>query len=42
MCLDITRDVMAMRAAGKTLAQARRVIDQRYHGVPTPTPMPRG
>ena len=42
VCLDITRDVMAMRAAGNSLGDVRKTIDGKYHGTPTPTPYPRG
>jgi hypothetical protein len=42
MCLDITRDVMTMRRAGRPLPDARRMIDGRYRGTPTPTPYPKG
>jgi len=38
--LDITRDVMAMRGAGKPLVEVRKAIDAKYHGMPTPTPYP--
>jgi hypothetical protein len=30
MCLDITRDVMTMRQAGKPLPDVRAAIDARY------------
>jgi hypothetical protein len=33
---------MAMRSAGKPLSEVRKAIDAKYHGVPTPTPYPRG
>jgi hypothetical protein len=33
---------MTMRAAGKPLAEVRKAIDGKYHGVPTPTPYPKG
>jgi len=33
---------MAMRAAGKSLVDVRKTIDGKYHGIPTPTPYPRG
>jgi len=38
--LDITRDVMAMRGAGKPLGEVRKAIDANYRGIPTPTPYP--
>jgi len=31
---------MEMRNAGKSLRQARAVIDAKYRGTPTPTPYP--
>jgi hypothetical protein len=40
--LNITRDVVAMRSAGKSLVDVRKVIDGKYHGMPTPTPYPKG
>jgi hypothetical protein len=33
---------MAMRGAGKPLAEVRKVIDGKYHGISTPTPYPKG
>ena len=41
--MDITRDVMTMHKAGKTLADIRREIDGKYgrSGPPTPTPLPK-
>jgi len=41
VCLDVTRDVTAMRTQGKTLLEVRRAIDAKYHGTPTPTPDPK-
>ncbi len=40
--MDITRDVMRMKAEGKSLAQIRATIDATYlkFGLPTPTPRP--
>jgi hypothetical protein len=42
VCLDITRDVMRMKAEGKPLAAIRAAIDEKYlrFGPPTPTPRP--
>jgi len=40
--MDITRDVMAMREAGKPLVEVRKAIDAKYRGIRTPTPYPRG
>src|SRR5207245_11765076 len=42
VCLDITRDVMGMRAAGTPLVEVRQTIDGKYHVMPTPTPYPKG
>jgi len=44
ICLDITRDVMEMRSAGKPLIEVRRAIEAKYRsrGPATPTPLPRG
>jgi len=41
--MDITRDVIRMKAEGKSLAQIRAAIDARYlkFGPPTPTPRPK-
>jgi hypothetical protein len=33
---------MEMRAAGKPLAEVRKVIDGKYRGSRTPTPYPHG
>ncbi len=33
---------MAMRAQGKSLVEVRRIIDGKYRGKPTPTPLPKG
>jgi hypothetical protein len=40
--MDITRDVMRMKAEGKPLGQIRAAIDAKYlrYGTPTPTPRP--
>jgi len=43
ICLGVTRDVMALRAEGKSLAEIRHAIEARYvprfgHGTPTPRP----
>ena len=40
--MDITRDVMRMKAEGKSVAQIRAAIDATYlkFGPPTPTPRP--
>ena len=40
--MDITRDVMAMQQAGKSLPEIRAAIDRTYskYGQPTLTPMP--
>jgi uncharacterized protein with PCYCGC motif len=42
VCLDITRDVMRMKAEGKSLPAIRAVIDDKYlrFGPATPTPRP--
>jgi hypothetical protein len=42
VCVDITRDVMRMKAEGKTLKEMRSQIDLTYmrFGRPTPTPLP--
>jgi len=42
VCLDITRDVMRMKAEGKSLAAMRAAIDEKYlrFGPATPTPRP--
>jgi hypothetical protein len=44
ICLNITRDVMAMQAEGKPLKAIRTAIDEKYGlmGLPTPTPEPPG
>jgi len=42
VCLNITRDVMSMRGAGKPLIEVRKAIDAKYHGMTTPTPQPKG
>jgi hypothetical protein len=41
---NITRDVMAMQAEGKSLQAIRTAIDEKYGpiGLPTPTPQPSG
>jgi hypothetical protein len=31
-----------MRGQGKSLLEARRAIDAKYQGTPTPTPYPNG
>jgi len=31
---------MTLRAAGRPLAEVRRIIDRTYPGTPTPTPYP--
>jgi len=43
LCLDITRDVMRLRAEGKSPAAIRYAIDAKYLSfVPaTPTPRPK-
>ena len=41
LCLDITRDVMQMKAEGKPLAAIRAAIDAKYLKFGTPTPTPR-
>jgi hypothetical protein len=33
---------MAMRGAGKPLAEVRKTIDGKYRGTSTPTPYPKG
>ncbi|HEV8639752.1 MAG TPA: hypothetical protein VGV13_01465 [Methylomirabilota bacterium] len=40
--MDITRDVMRLRAEGQSRAAARAAIDAKYlrSGRPTPTPPP--
>lgn len=43
ICLGVTRDVMALHAEGKSLAEIRHAIEARYeprfgHGTPTPLP----
>ena len=40
--MDITRDVMRMKAEGKSLAIIRAAIDEKYlrYGTATPTPRP--
>ena len=40
--MNITRDVIRMKAEGKSLAQIRAAIDAPYlkFGPPTPTPRP--
>jgi hypothetical protein len=40
--LNITRDVITMRSAGQPLVEVRKIIDTKYHGIPTPTPYPKG
>jgi len=40
--LNITRDVITMRSAGKPLVAVRKFIDGKYRGIPTPTPYPKG
>ncbi len=42
VCIDITRQVMAMEKDGRPLAEIRRAVDQRYAGAgpSTPTPFP--
>jgi len=42
LCLDITRDVMRMKAEGKSTAAIRAAIDEKYlrFGPATPTPRP--
>jgi hypothetical protein len=42
VCLNITRDVIEMRTAGKPLVDVRKVIDGKYQGTRTPTPYPKG
>jgi hypothetical protein len=42
VCLDVTRDVMAMRGQGKSLVEVRHFVDGKYRGRPTPTPHPKG
>ncbi len=40
--MDITRDVMRMKQAGKSVADIRKYVDASYskYGPPTPTPAP--
>ena len=45
VCLDVTREVMQLHAAGKSLSAIRDAIDARYvpiYGNGTPTPRPSG
>jgi len=42
VCLNITRDVVAMRSAGRSLVEVRKAIDGKYHGILTRTPYPKG
>jgi hypothetical protein len=32
---------MAVRKKGRSLAEARRAVDAKYRGTPTPTPLPK-